>query len=214
MSVRRKNILITPAKLRAQQANARLSRGPRTREGRRRSALNRRGMGLASILQATGRKRDARELLDLWRDLLAQFWFIKPELWQRPPRLRSCLGIDFRLEQVAWAWWRKLRSVRTGASKEDLAKSDAWIESDLAAFLSEFRVEHPKADYWLRKEFGADRRLGMAALRERIEARLGAFREQRRGARKREQLQSEGQDRAGAPPTASTIAEQHAPAQR
>lgn len=177
MSVRRKNIEITPAKLRAQRANARLSRGPKTREGRRRSALNRRGMDRSFVLLRTGREPDARDLLCIWRDLLAQFWFIKPDLWRRPPDSGSCLELESRLEQVAWAWWRKLRWVRMGASQEDLAKANEWIQSDLSAFLFEFRVGNQKADYWLRKEFGTDGRLNIVALRESIEPHLQIFRE-------------------------------------
>jgi hypothetical protein len=177
MSIRRKNIEITPAKLRAQRGNARLSHGPRTREGRRRSALNRRGMDRSFVLLRTGRETDARDLLRIWRDLLAQFWFIKPDLWRRPPDSGSCLKLESRLEQVAWAWWRKLRWVRMGASQEDLAKANEWIQSDLSAFLFEFRVGNQKADYWLRKEFGTDGRLNIAALRESIEPRLQIFRE-------------------------------------
>src|SRR5579872_6125530 len=77
MSIRKKNIRITPAKLRAQRANARLSRGPRTREGRRRSSLNRRHMEIAWPFQWLERDQ-ARELRRVWRDLVAAFWFADP----------------------------------------------------------------------------------------------------------------------------------------
>lgn len=208
MSVRRKNIRITPAKLRAQRANALLSRGPRTREGRRRSALNRRSMGFSLILQREGLRREARDLRRLWGDLLAQFWFIKPERWQNRPRL------EFSLERAAWDWWQKLVRVRGGDPKERLRLKDQQIESDLANFLSEFRVENQKADYWLRKEFGIDGRLNIAALRESIEARLGAFREQKhvRAADRPtgRQTVAAGQDRRSEPATARRVTEQDA----
>ena len=100
-----KSIRMTPVKLRAQRANARLSKGPKTPEGRRRAALNRRGIKHSFLLQVEiGRLGEGKELLRLWRDLLALFWFIKPELWQEQPKLESCL------ERVAWAWWENVRS--------------------------------------------------------------------------------------------------------
>ena len=175
----RKSPVRTPALLAANRANARLSTGPRTREGRRRSALNRRRMRFSILPRAEG--RDARDALGLWRDLMAQFWFIKPLGERRPPRFERSRHLQSSLERLAWAWYRKLRWVRMGASREDLASSNRWIEGDLWSFLFEFRVLNRKADDWLRKQFGSDGRACMAPLREAIEARLGPFRELERG---------------------------------
>ena len=169
----RKSPVRTPALLAANRANARLSTGPRTREGRRRSALNRRRMRFSILPRAEG--RDARDALGLWRDLMAQFWFIKPLGERRPPRFERSRHLQSSLERLAWAWYRKLRWVRMGASREDLASSNRWIEGDLWSFLFEFRVLNRKADDWLRKQFGSDGRACMAPLREAIEARLGPF---------------------------------------
>jgi hypothetical protein len=111
---------------------------------------------------------------------------------------------------VAWSWWRKLRWVRTGASKEDLAKADGWIHRDLSDFLSEFRVGNQKADYWLQKEFGTDGRLNIAALRQAIEARLGAFQERELARAGRPAATDHAQGGSGATAIPSGIAEQRA----
>jgi hypothetical protein len=169
-----KSIRMTAVKLRAQRANARLSKGPKTPEGRRRAALNRRGMKLSFLLQGEkGRLRERKELLRIWRDLLALFWFVKPGLREEEPKLESCL------EKVAWDWWEKLQWLRDGFSKEGLWRQDGRIEGDLWSFLFEFRLANRKADYWLCKEFGTNGRTFLAPLRESIEKRLGAFRKYR-----------------------------------
>jgi hypothetical protein len=157
---------MTPVKLRAQRANARLSRGPRTPEGRRRSALNHRGMGLARTFNRPG---ETQELLRIWRDLLAQFWFMKPELWRARPLL------ELHLERAALLWWGKLDLVRKGLRGENLWAKNKEIEERLSDFLFQLRMGNQKCGYWLRKQFGTDGGLDIPALRESIEARLGLF---------------------------------------
>jgi len=130
-SPRRKPIRVTPAKLRAQRANARLSRGPRTPEGRRRSALNRLDTSLAYLLEPG----EARELRRIWRDLMAQFFFLKPELW------RGDAWLEIRLQWVATAWWLKLALVQNGVQGEKLWDADRNIEQYyLPRFLNQARM--------------------------------------------------------------------------
>jgi len=154
---------MTPAKLRAQRANARLARGPRTQEGRRRSALNRRRLPLASVALVTGQPSggDLKELQRLWRDLLALFWFVDPEL-------------EFLLETVAWEWWRKLKLVRSGMPESSWLQ-EGRVEQALAAYIGKFNWRNVKGEYWLRKYFGRGCEHDMQRLRASVEARLPLF---------------------------------------
>ena len=156
---------MTPAKLRAQRANARLGRGPRTKEGRRRSALNGRLIKLQAFTLEGMRRRgkDPKELQRLWRDLLALFWFAEPPL-----------GV--LLEMLAWEWWRKLEMVRDG-KVEAAQQQDGEIERELAGYVRRFRWMDEKWSYWLRKRFGTDCATDMRRLRECLESRLALFRQ-------------------------------------
>ncbi len=156
----------SPAQMRAQRANAQLSTGPRTRQGRRRSSLNRLGAKTSGRGFASLNFPGQRDFLHVWRDLLALFWFIKPEWWREDPRL------EFYLRATAWAWTQKLPAVRSGARGADMNES---IQSGLSCFIFEFRVCNQKCHYWLQKEFGVDGRTDIVQLREAIEARLSSF---------------------------------------
>ncbi|HEV2426419.1 MAG TPA: hypothetical protein VGZ29_16455 [Terriglobia bacterium] len=158
---------LSPAHLRAQRANAQRSTGPRTREGRRRSALNRLG-AKSSGWRALGgvNTRGRRDFLRVWRDLLALFWFIDPECWREHPRL------EFSFREVAWVWSWKLPAIRGGSAGPSLNEP---IDSALSRFLFEFHLCNQKSRYWLRKKFGTDGRWNIVKLRESIETRLSSF---------------------------------------
>jgi hypothetical protein len=166
----------SPARLRAQRANAQLSTGPRTREGRRRSSLNRLGFK-ASGWRAFGgfEFRGQRDFLRVWRDLLALFWFIKPEWWREQPKL------EYSFRSAAWDWSRKLPLARSGSPCGSINES---IQSSLSQFIFEFRLCNQKCHCWLGKEFGADGRTDIVKLREAIEARLPSFHEAEKIAKK------------------------------
>ena len=160
---------ISAAKLRAQRANARLSTGPRTREGKRRSALNHVGIKSSKLAGWGGSQSEGqRAFLRVWHDLLAAFWFVKPEERRWNPRL----GLN--LKAAAMVWSQKLLAARQGNWREAPNES---IHSYLSQFISEFESCNRKCHCWLEKEFGADGRRDIVKLREGIEARLGSFRE-------------------------------------
>lgn len=159
---------VTPAKLRAQRANARRSTGPRTAEGRLRSSLNSlkaHPSPLGPVARAAGRRPE--EFLRIWRDLLALFWFVEPVSQYHQTVLQT------RLESLARAWWMKFSL----AALANDGQTDADIESRLGAFLTELRQCRQKYLYRLRSKFGTDGRRGLGALRESIEARLGFHRD-------------------------------------
>jgi hypothetical protein len=190
----------SPRQLAANRANARLSTGPRTREGRRRSALNRLGVEISDLTPGRIlRPEEARDFLRIWRDLVALFWFVEPPVRRTGRRSgRRSEGrsegyseggsegrdraswwheepkLEFLLNRAAWAWWGKLPAARSGLG--GFAGKDAEIESRLSEFLFEFSLCNRKCDYWLRKEFGADGRRDLRTLRESVESRLTAFR--------------------------------------
>lgn len=159
---------MSPARLRAQLANARLSTGPRTRAGRRRSALNRLGLR-RSELEGLGSSTAERyrESLRVWRDLVVAFRFIRPEVWRETPAL------EFHLRQAAEAWVSKLHSERDGFINKQM---NAEIHLHLSRFMYGYRSGNRKADCRLRREFGADGRTDIDQLRAAIEARLSSFR--------------------------------------
>jgi len=165
---RRKLARMTPAKLRAQRANARRSTGPRTVQGRRRAAMNRLrlrlGCGMRSLMGLTG--AGYSELQRLWHDLLAIFWFVEPV---------ERIG---RLELAAWLCWFKLTLLRDGCSRPDyLNHLDAEIERFLAEVIE--RYAFGRHDWnWkttVRKEIGKDALSSRAALRAAVEWRLNRF---------------------------------------
>jgi hypothetical protein len=156
------------ARLRAQRANAQLSTGPRTREGRRRSALNRLGLKRSAWVRRGGPEPPGhREFLRVRRDLLVVFSFIPPELWESEPRLRICL------ERAVHEWGIKLLSARRGFPSEAM---NANIHSILSDLLFEFQLHNRKWRYCFRKEFGTDGYPDIGKLREAIEARMSSFR--------------------------------------
>lgn len=153
--------------MRAQRANARRATGPRTHEGRRRSALNRLAAKPNEIKQVWHgvEPKGYREFLRIWRDLRFLFGFVKRELWWREPRL------EIHLKSAAWAWQSKLHALRNGFPTSSF---DPAIEGSLGDFLFEYRLLNRKCDCWCRREFGAGGR-ELCKLREGIEARMSAF---------------------------------------
>jgi hypothetical protein len=162
---RRKPMRMTPAKLRAQRANARLSTGPRTAAGLRRSALNRRRLKLSPVLSEhlKWRGADLAEVRRLWQDVLAVFWFADRDCYQY-------------LQWAACSWWRKLQTLRAGGSEADVKYVDAEIEKYLRQVVGRFAKSRQRWEHWLRKEIGADVQQGMATLRVAVEGKLGTFR--------------------------------------
>lgn len=166
---RRKPARMTPAKLRAQRANARLSTGPRTPDGSRRAALNRLRFPLDrwTRRQMKLQVRDYAELQRIWRELAAIFWFLGPA--ER----------HFSLYFAAWEWWRKLAGVRAGASEADLDRLNSHVDASLARLLSRYAHASLEWDRRLSKEMGKDALRSIAALRMAVEARLDEFRDVR-----------------------------------
>lgn len=169
--IRRRPARMTPARLRAQRANARLSTGPRTLDGSRRAALNR----LRFPLDPSNRRhmkrhgQDSGELQRIWRELAAIFWFLDPT--ER----------YFGLYLAAWRWWRKLNALRagpaTGGFRADLAELNSDVDACLALLIS----RHARATHdWERpilKALGKDALNSTQALRAAVEARLDEFRD-------------------------------------
>lgn len=181
---------ISECRLRAQRANAQLSTGPRTAAGRRRSARNRLGLKRGGLF-GWGGLDPARypDLLRVWRDLAALFWFVKPALWFEEPKLKNAL------EDAGLAWSAKLMAARKGFFSDRLNNE---IHSRLSEFLFQFRLHNQKCDDWLRKEFGTDGVTDIGSLREAIERRLSSFREWPR------LVAQANRGRKGNPPTGST----------
>jgi len=158
------------ARLRAQLANAQLATGPRTRAGRRRSALNRLAAKPKEIKLIWGgvEPQGHREFLRVWRDLRFLFWFVKREHWWQEPRLETYL------KAAARAWQGKLEAARKGLNSSLVSRFDLDIESSLADFMFEYRLCNRKCDCWCRREFGAGGR-ELGKLRKGIEARMSSF---------------------------------------
>jgi hypothetical protein len=156
---------MTPAKIRAQRANARLSTGPRTTAGRRRSAQNRRKLRLSpEVLEnLEWHGADLAEVRRLWQDVMAVFWFFD----------FSC---RFYLERAAYNWWLKLDALRKGSCKEEyLKRVEGDIENYLRLAVDRFAKGRQRWDRWLRKELGTDGRDSIRSVRVAVEKRLGSF---------------------------------------
>jgi len=167
-SPRRKPVRMTAARLQAQRANAKRSTGPRTLEGRRRSAFNRMRLPLEYWMRRD-LERDGRSLAELrrlWHDLLAIFWFVQP--------CERYYGIYF----AAWCWWDKLDALRRKTSSGILPEAgvlDARIEGWLHQLLSRFAKGELHWQQRVREELGPDALCGTEALRIAVEARLECF---------------------------------------
>jgi len=161
---RRKPMRMTPVKLRAQRANARLSTGPRTRAGRRRSAQNSRPFPFSPEVRADLERcgADLAEVRRLWQDVMAVFWFIDPDC-------------HFYLQRATWHWWQKLDGLRKGGSTARIKYVEGDIEKYLRLALERFAKRRQRWERWLRKELGADVREGMGRVRVAVESRLGTF---------------------------------------
>jgi hypothetical protein len=152
---------LTVPELRARRRNARLSTGPRTREGRRRVSLNhrrlplpRRGFGMLERL-----KGRPEELFRLWRDVLCIFHFMGPEM-------------EPFLHPLAWDWWMKQHLAGRGAPQGTLRLIDGRIEHFLDRLLKAYRMINREWRYRLERELGSSGKLGMWHLRLAVETRL------------------------------------------
>lgn len=160
----RKPMRMTPPKLRAQRANARLSTGPRTQGGRRRSAQNSRQLPFSpDVREDLGRQgADLAEVRRLWQEVMAVFWFIDPDC-------------QYYLQRATWHWWQKLNTLRHGGSAARVNYLEGAIEKHLRQALERLAKRRQRWERWLRKELGADVREGMGCIRVAVEGRLGSF---------------------------------------
>jgi hypothetical protein len=155
----------TVKRIQAQRRNAALSTGPRTIEGRRRSALNRRGLAMPKLARKIIRRLKAKpeDFLRTWRDVLAIFWFMGPEL-------------DPFLDAVAWDWWLKQHRALSGEANElTLRAIDARLEHNLHNLVSAYRMTNRKWRCRLKSELGSAGRAGVWQLRLAVEARLRPY---------------------------------------
>ncbi len=143
-----------------------LRTGPRTRRGKRRSALNRLKRGLLSDRmerELLARDEDPKEFLRMHRDLIG--W-----LWPQDARGRQIVA------ELAKAWWEKRRQVLSwkGPGIRDCCQIDAQIEALLQClFLSESCLNR-KLGYRWDSALG-ERSRGDRHLRRLIEARVPAL---------------------------------------
>jgi hypothetical protein len=169
---------LSRGRLRAQRANAQLSTGPRTLEGRRRAAFNRLRLPLQYWMRRDLERngQSLAELRRLWHDLLAIFWFVDP--------------VD-RYYGVYWAacyWWKKLEALRRENPRLPEAKSlDAPIERWLDKLLSRFAEGDVDWQRRICAEFGPEALEGSEALRRIVEKRLAYF-GARQGAREAREI--------------------------
>jgi len=155
----------TAKRMRAQRRNAARSTGPRSKEGRRRSALNQRRLALprlaSEIIESL--KADPQDFLRTWRDVLAIFWFMDPE-------------VQPFLDAVAWDWWLKQHYAVNGGSNElTLRAIDVRLECELHALVSAYRMLNRKWQCRLQSELGSSGRAGMWHLRLAVETRLRPY---------------------------------------
>lgn len=163
------NRTVTAAQLAANRRNAQKSTGPRTPEGKRRAALN-------SL---------KKSLFPHWRATLIHLKGENPQEYRRLHRdLIAILGPDnsfFRalVRELVELWWEKLCWLRgqmlgpTGPAVRD--KFDLEIESGLTRYLTALSLHKRKWNAWLAHALGGPIS-SPAMLRERMEARLEAFR--------------------------------------
>ena len=148
-------------------ARARAGRtGPRTAEGKRRSALNRRSKGLCPEgleRELKARGEDVREFRRLHRDLIG---------WLDPHDGRT----EALVEKLAETYWRKRRRLRNtvGPAAPDTVEIDAQIDQLLQLFVQSARERSRKWRYRLESVFGRGLS-GPYFLRTRMEARMAAL---------------------------------------
>jgi len=151
--------------MRAQHPRSVRSGGPRSKEGRRRSALNRRRLAVPKLgREIIGRlKADPEDFLRTWRDVLAIFWFMGPE-------------VEPFLDAVAWDWWLKQHfALNGGANDLTLRAIDVRLERNLHDLVSAYRMVNRKWCTRLESELGSAGRPGMWHLRLAVETRLRPY---------------------------------------
>ncbi len=143
------------------------SGGPKTKEGRRRSALNARQMAVPKLAREVIErlKGDPDDFLRIWRDVLAIFWFMGPEL-------------EPFLDGVAWDCWLKQHYARNGGANELTMRAiDVRLERRLHDLVSGYRMVNRKWQSWLESQLGSSGRPGMWHLRLAVETRLKPYQE-------------------------------------
>ena len=156
---------LSTSEIRARRRNARLSRGPRTKEGRRRSRLNFRcpEIPAAAYPLLESLHETPEGYTRTWRDLLSIFWFLGPQ-------------IEPYINILAWDLWLKERYARRSAPLHTLQVIEARIEEWLGHAVNACGRIHRKDRAQLQREIGSNGDLGMRELRLAIEARLPGYR--------------------------------------
>ena len=162
-----RNATTTTRRTGAQHQNAVHSGGPKTKEGRRRSALNSRQMAVPKLAREIIErlKGDPEDFVRIWRDVLAIFWFMGSEL-------------EPFLDGAAWDWWLKQHYARNGGANELTMRAiDVRLERRLHDLVSAYRMVNRKWQDRLESELGTAGRVGMWHLRLAVETRLKPYQE-------------------------------------
>jgi len=108
-------------------------------------------------------KADPKDFLRTWRDVLAIFRFMGPE-------------VEPFLDAVAWDWWLKKHFVLKGGANElTLRAINVRLEHKLHDLVSAYRMLTRKWRYRLKSEIGTAGRAGMWQLRLAVETRLKPY---------------------------------------
>jgi len=152
---------LTVPQILARRRNARRSTGPRTEEGRRRAKLNYRSLELPEAARRRLERlhADPRDFQRVWRDVLAVFAFMGPEM-------EPCLSA------VAWDFWLKQHCALHAFQHMDLLAIEARLDKSLMALLHVYKLSNRKWRFCLRREFGPFLEGGPGLFRKAVELRL------------------------------------------
>ena len=156
---------LTISEIRARRENGRRSKGPRTREGRRRASLNWRRLELprAAYAQLKRLQVGPEGFMRLWRDLLSIFWFLEAEL-------------EGFINYLAWDWWLKQYHAERSAPEHVLRIIDVRIENSLGVMIRGCAMVNRKWRVQFQREIGTTGEHSLAVLRLAVEARLPGYR--------------------------------------
>ncbi|MFB3920764.1 MAG: hypothetical protein ACE145_03535 [Terriglobia bacterium] len=159
---------VTPAALAARRRNAQKSTGPRTPEGKRRSALNARRRTLCSFVLRKVikfRGEDIDEYLRMHRDLIALL-------------MSGNCYVAARVDELAEALWGKVSALRAPelcpSRQKDIRRAEKRIEDALALLVQS--LAHRSRKWWSRLEGCLGGEItSLPHMRARLESRLAAF---------------------------------------